>query len=106
MQDAIDGVVAGDILDLSTAEVVLGGQGADIGIAQRGEHLVPDAHAGLQRGLVELDLVEETTLEGLVHVLREVGGGDEDAVEGLHLLKDDVLDVVLHLINGAFRAFL
>ena len=52
-------------------------------------------------GLLKLDLVEETALEGFVHIGGEVGGGDEDAIELLHLLEDDVLDGILHLVDTA-----
>ena len=67
---------------------------------------MPDVHAGLQGGLLELNLIEEPTLESLIHVLSEVGGGNHDAIKILHLLKNDVLDGVLHLINWSLCSFL
>ena len=48
---------------------------------------------------MELHLVEETTLKGLVEITRQVGGGNEDAVEVFNLLQDNVLHGVVHLIN-------
>ena len=54
---------------------------------------------GLDSGLVELDFIQETALEGFIHILLQIGGGDEDAIEGFHLLQNDVLDTVLHLVH-------
>ena len=71
-----------------------------IGIAERGHHRLPEALAHSGIGLLELDLVEEAALEGRVEVLRQVGGGYHDAVQRLHLLQDDILDGVLHLVHG------
>ena len=45
-------------------------------------------------------LVKKAALEGAVEVFREVGGDYQDAVETLHLLQDDILEGVLHLIDG------
>ena len=67
---------------------------------------MPNQRAGFHGGLLELDLVEETALESLVQVLLQVGGGNHDAVELLHLLEDDVLDGVLHLVNRILRTVL
>ena len=64
---------------------------------------MPDAGTSLLRRSVELDLIEEPALEGLIHILLQVGGGDHDAVERFHLLQDDVLKLVLHLIDGILR---
>lgn len=53
---------------------------------------------GLLSGFLELDFVEEAALEGSVEVLCQIGGGYHDAVELFHLLQDDVLNGVLHLV--------
>ena len=75
------------------------GQLHGVGIAQVLEHRTPylALHSGI--GLVELHLVEESTLEGTVEVAGEVGGGDEDAIKVLNLLQDDVLHGVVHLVD-------
>ena len=85
-EDGIDGGLATDVLDLSAAEVVGGGEGECIGIAEPGNHHLPDATTDGGVGLLEADFVEETALESAVEVLGEVGGGNHDAVEVLHLL--------------------
>ena len=61
--------------------------------------------AGIGRRLTEVHLEDEAALERRVEVAGEVGGGDHDALERLHLLKDDVLDAVLHLVHSAGRTF-
>ena len=106
VQDGVDGIVTGYILDLATAEVVLLGQGTNVRLLQLGQHRMPDSHPGLQRRLVELDFVKETAFKSFVHVLGEVGGGDEDAFKSLHFLKDDVLDGVFHLVDRPLCTFL
>ena len=95
----MDGVLAGDVLYLAAAEVVGRSERGGIGGSELGYHLLPDEAAYRGVGLVEAYLIEEAALEGGVEIVGEVGGGDEDAVERLHLLKDDVLDGVLHLID-------
>ena len=49
---------------------------------------------------MELHLVEETALESRVEVAHQVRGGNQDAVEVLHLLQDDVLQGVVHLVDA------
>lgn len=49
---------------------------------------------------------KETTLNSHVHVLCEVGCGDENTIQLLYLLKDDVLNTVLHLLHSSFRSHL
>lgn len=56
-------------------------------------------------GLLEADLVQEAAFKGRIQVLGEVGGGYEDAVQGLHLLEDYVLDAVFHFVHCRCRAF-
>ena len=100
---ADDGVyhpLAGDVLDLAAGEIELGRERDGFGFGEFRNHGFPDPRPGFVRGLVEADLVEEAAFEGLVEILGEVGRCDEDAFEVLHLLKDDVLDAVLHLVDG------
>ena len=106
VQDSVDGGLATDVLNLSAAEIVAGGEDMGVGIAERGHHRLPEvlAHGGI--GLFELDFIEEAALEGAVQVLRQVRGGNHDAVQRLHLLQDDVLDGVLHLIYSALCSLL
>lgn len=87
MQNGINSVVSGNILYLATAEVVTLCQSLDVGFFQVRKHCVPDLHSCFKRWLVELDFVEKATLEGLIHVLGKIGGGDEDAVEAAEWLK-------------------
>ena len=63
------------------------------------QHGTPYLRLHIGIGLMELHLVEETTLKGLVEVARQVGGGDKDTVQVLYLLQDDVLHGVVHLID-------
>ena len=54
---------------------------------------------------VEADLVEETSFEGRIQVLRQVGSSDENAIQRFHFLQDDVLDAVLHLVYSVLGTF-
>ena len=63
------------------------------------EHAAPQFCLDVFAGFLELDLEEETTLEGIVEVVGEVGGGNQNAVELFHLLEDDVLHGVVHLLD-------
>ena len=83
MKDAVDGMMAGDVLYLATAEVIARGELADGIVGERRNQLVPDVATGLSSRLLELNLIEETALEGAVHILFEIGGGDEDAIQRL-----------------------
>ena len=100
VQYGMDGMFSCDVLYLSATELVRGCQGGGIVYGKFGNHLHP--YLATDRGirLVEPNLVEETALESSIEVFLQVGGSDEDAVERLHLLKDDVLDGVLHLVHG------
>ena len=59
MQNTVYGVVTGNILYLSTTEVVLWSQCLHIRLVQFWNHLMPDAGTSLLRRFVELDLIEE-----------------------------------------------
>ena len=86
MEDGVDGIVAGDVLYLATAEIIFFSQQADILIRQIRQHGVPNASTDLKRRLVELDFVEEPSFKSLIHILGKIRRGDKDTVEGLHLL--------------------
>ena len=101
----VDEAFAHHVLYLAAAEVEFVGQPARFLIREVGHHVLPDVGFHLGGGLVETQLVEEAAFEGLVEVALEVGGGDEDAVEGLHLLEDDVLEGVLAFVDRAFGIF-
>ena len=66
VQDAVDGVVTGDVLYLAAVEVVLCCKRLGIHLAQVGNHRAPDLYAGFDGRFLELNLVEEATLEGFV----------------------------------------
>ena len=97
VQDAFDAAFAHDVLNLSATESVVGSNGFGVfDLLDLRKHVLPDFQPGVGIGGGEPDLEQETTLEGRVEVVGEVGGGDEDAVETLHLLEDDVLHGVFH----------
>lgn len=62
----------------------------------------PDVGAGIDVRLVELNLVDEASFKSRIEVLGKVGGGYHDALKVLHLLKDDILQGVLHLVHCLF----
>ena len=97
---------AGDVLDLSATEVVSGSQDANVAFIQHWKHILPNAHTGFNRGFLELDFIKESTFKSLIHVLYQIGRGDQDTVERFHLLQDDVLDGVLHFIDGSLCTLL
>ena len=67
------------------------------------QHGTPNLGLHVGIWLVELNLVEESTLKSLVEIAREVGGGNEDTIEVFNLLKNDVLHGVVHLVNGVLN---
>ena len=69
MQDGVDGIVTGDILYLATTEVVLRSQCMHIQVAEFRYHRVPNAGTSLLSRFFELNLIEESAFEGLVHIL-------------------------------------
>lgn len=102
----IHGALACHVLDLASGELKVGGElQRDLG-AQAWYHRFPDGAACLDGRTAKLNLVDEAALEGLVEVGGEVRRGNHDAVQALHFLQDDVLDGVLHLIDGTLGSFL
>ena len=99
-EDVVDGALAGDVLNLSAREVEVGGQLTGIVGAEVLQHGAPYLALHLGGGLVELNLEEESTLEGTVEVARQVGGGDKNAIKVFNLLQDDVLHGIVHLVDG------
>lgn len=61
---------------------------------------MPYLSSRLNIGTVELNLVEETAFKCPVHIILQVGGGNEDSIEVLHLLKDNILNSVLALVGS------
>ena len=106
VQDGLNHLLAGDVLYLAAAETVRLGKLARLLLREVGNHVPPDFGLGTYLGLIELYLVEEPSLEGLVKVLGEVRSCDKDAVKVLHLLEDDVLDGVLHLVDSPLGSLL
>ena len=92
MQDIPNGVMPGNILYLSSAEIVLCGQDTRLRLVQFGYHFSPHAHTGFHGWPLKLDLVEESALKRFIHILSEVGCGNENSIQCFHFLKDDVLD--------------
>ena len=103
MEDAEDSILPGNILYLASTETVTSGNGVGIHRGQFGYLCLPyfAAHCGIR--LVKTYLVEEAALKGTVKVLSQIGGGDKDTVKIFHLLQNNVLDGVLHFVNGIFR---
>ena len=56
------------------------------GIAQ-----LPDLLAHGSIGLLKHNLIKETAFESRIEVVSEIGGGNHDAVQILHLLKDKIV---------------
>ena len=97
VQDVLNAALADYVLDLSAAESVVSGNGFGVlNLFDFREHILPDLQPCVRIGRGEPNLEQETTLEGGIEVVGEVGGGNEDAVESFHLLKYDVLHCVLH----------
>ena len=73
-----------------------------LGLGKVFYHLLPNLGTDCGIGRLELNFVEEAALECAVKITLEVGRGDEDAVKVLHLLQQDVLEGVLHLVHCIF----
>ncbi len=86
IQDTVDGVFAGDILDLPAAQLIGLRQDISITLTQTRHHTLPNATANFGIGLFKIDFLEETPLKGTVQIGGEVGCGDKDAVQIFHLL--------------------
>ena len=68
-EDGVDDVLAGDVFYLSAAEVICFRQLRGIFGREFGQHGLPDVFHGPSAGAVELNLIEESALEGSVSVL-------------------------------------
>lgn len=90
-----------NVLDLSTAEVVAHGELKSRVVVELRNHGAPDVFPDGCLGCVELNFEQEPALEGTVQVACQVGGGNKDAVEFLHLFEDDVLHGVFHPFHRA-----
>ena len=99
-------VVTCYVLYLTATEIISVRQPLRLLRCQCRNHLVPDIHTGVQGRFLKINLIEEPSFKSLVHVLFQVRGGYEDAVERLHLLKDDVLYRVLHLLHSPHSSLL
>lgn len=63
VEHLIDHALAGNVLDLTAAEVMLVGESQGISFAQRWDVAAPDEFAHISRWLLEEDLVDEAALE-------------------------------------------
>lgn len=105
-EDALYRLLSGDILNLSAAKLELIGQISRIGVRDIGHHRLPNLAFDFERWLIKAYFVEESPFKGLIQILGQVSGSDEDSVQILHFLKDYVLNGVLHLVNRSFRPLL
>lgn len=99
-EDVVDGPLARHVLDLPATQVEFLCQLQRVALVESLDHRAPNPGSRLGCGALKAQLVEEPTLECRVEVLLEVGGGNHDSLQALHLLQDDVLDGVFHLIDG------
>ena len=53
-----------------------------------------------------MNLIKETAFKSLIHVLRHVCSGNQNTIKRFHLLQDNILNGVLHFVNGTFSSFL
>ena len=82
----MDGALAQHIFDLSAREVEGLGQFSSVFFGEIVHHRLPDPGLDVGRRVFEVYFIEEAALKSLVEVLREIGGGDQDAFECFHLL--------------------
>ena len=69
--EALDGLLPGDILNLTAGEVEVSRELEALRLGELGNHHLPDTAPRLDGGLFEADFIEETALEGLVEVAGE-----------------------------------
>ena len=86
IEDRVDRQFGGHIPNLSTTEGVSTGKRVDSRFIEFRNHGMPDGLANAEIGLLEVDFIKETTLEGRIEGAREIGGGNEDAIEILQFL--------------------
>ena len=55
MKDIVDGVVSGNVLYLTTAEIILAGESTNDVLIKSRHHRLPNAHAGFERRLLKLE---------------------------------------------------
>ena len=83
IEDRVDRQFGGHIPNLSTTEGVTAGKHVDSRLIEFRNHGVPDRLADAKIRLLKVDFIEEATLEGRIEGAREIGGGNEDAIEVL-----------------------
>ena len=98
-KDERHSALAGDVLNLTAAEVILRSQRKGYPLIQIGNHRLPYSRARLDGWALELNLIDEAALKRLVKILRKVGCSNHNTLQLLHLLQNDVLDGILHLIH-------
>ena len=94
-----DSALAGNVLDIATGEGELVGQRRGVFLGKGRNHGLPDFRTGVLLWEFELHLEDEAALESGVQIGQQVGGGNEDTFDVLHLFQDDVLDGVVHLVH-------
>ena len=102
-EDIVHSALTCNVLYLTSREVKVRSQLMGILNTNVLQHGTPNLGLHVGIWLVELNLVEESTLKSLVEIAREVGGGNEDTIEVFNLLKNDVLHGVVHLVNGVLN---
>ena len=100
MQNGINSMTTRNVLNLATTKVILLRKYMNIIIAKVRYHRAPDVGTGLFCGLIELNFIQKSALKSFIHILLQIGGGYHDAVKIFHLLQDDILQRVLHFVNG------
>ncbi len=64
------------------------------------KHALPYLRPCLGCGSVKPDLVQKPAFERFVEIGGQICRGDHDAFDRFHLLKDDILYGILHLVDG------
>ena len=86
IEDRVDRQFGGHIPNLSTTEGVSASNRVDSRLIEFRNHGVSDGLADAKIRLFKVDFIKETTLEGRIEGAREIGGGNEDAIEILQFL--------------------